>query len=299
MKQHAIILTILVAIMAGSCSRHSGPTNGNKAGDTRSMVTVSIAPQAWILEAIAGDSLVINTLLDTGANPETFEPGINDIKRASGSRLLLLSGNLGFEQQLAKRLKENAPDLKVVDTSLGIEPIYGTHDHAGHHHHDHSHGIADPHTWTSVRNARIIARNMLSALVELDPARETYYRERGARLDSSLDSLDSVIASRLDTLTVKTFMVWHPSLSYFARDYGLEQVSVGMEGRETTVQGLRTIIDRARRAGAPVLFVQADFDPRQAETLSHETGAKVVTINPLDPDWSYQINLITNALDPR
>lgn len=296
MKPHIIILYIVTVILL-SCNRHGG--NSNAGDNNMPIVTVSIAPQAWILEGIAGDSIHINILLETGANPETFEPGINDMRLAAGSTLLMLSGNLGFESQLAERIQENTPGLTVIDTSIGIEPIYGTHDHAGHDHHCHVHKMADPHTWTSVRNARIIARNMLSALVEADPSRETYYRERGTRLISRLDSLDTAITSRLDSLPVKTFMVWHPSLSYFARDYNLEQVSVGMEGRETTVNGLRSIIDHARRSGAPVLFVQADFDPRQAETLSLETGARVVTINPLDPDWLYQINLITNALDPR
>lgn len=281
--------------MLGSCSQHGGNDNG---GDNRPIVTVSIPPQAWLLEAIAGDSIRINTLLATGANPEMFEPGINDMKLASGSSLLMLSGNLGFEQQLAERLRENTPGLGVVDTSRGITPIYGTHEHAGHHH-DHGEETADPHTWTSVVNARVIASNMLQALIDIDPDNEPYYRKRHSQLDARLDSLDNAIRARLDTIPVKSFMVWHPSLSYFARDYGLEQVSVGLEGRETTIQGLRAIIDHAKNTGASVLFIQADFDPRQAQTLSNETGARVVTINPLDHDWITQINLITDALDPR
>ncbi len=295
MKLQTLTL-ILLTVLPVSCRRHSGYSNEN---NDRPTVTVSIAPQAWILEAIAGDSIRINTLLDTGANPETFEPGINNMKLAAESSLLLLSGNLGVERQLAERLRENTPGLTISDTSRGIKPIYGTHDHAGHHHHDHAHETADPHTWTSVRNARIIAGNMLSALISVDPDNETYYRNRASRLDSQLDSLDSAIASRFEQLQSRTFMIWHPSLSYFARDYGLEQISVGMEGRETTVQGLRSIIDRAQSSGAPILFVQSDFDPRQAETLSRETGARVITISPLDHDWISQINIITDALDPR
>lgn len=285
----------ITAILVGA-ALVSGCARGGSDVDDRPTVTVSIAPQAWLLEQIAGDSVNINTLLSTGSNPETFEPGVTVMKTASASDALMLSGALGFELTLAERIGSNNPDLRIVDTSRGIEPIYGTHTHAGHTHAD---DVADPHTWTSVRNARTIAANMLATLVEIDPDNADYYTGRATRLDARLDSLDSVIAARLDSLPVRTFLVWHPSLSYFARDYGLQQVSIGNEGREATVQGLRSIIDRAAGAGTQVLFVQADFDLSRAEALSAETGARVVTINPLDPDWESQINIITDALDPR
>ncbi|MDE6403600.1 MAG: zinc ABC transporter substrate-binding protein, partial [Muribaculaceae bacterium] len=227
-------------------------------------------------------------------NPETFEPGVNTIRNASTSDLLMLSGNLGFESTLARRIAANNPDVKVVDTSAGIDPIYGTHSHG-----NHTHTVADPHTWTSVRNARVIASNMLASLIDIDPARADYYRERAARLDTHLDSLDVAVADRLDSIASGSFMVWHPSFSYFARDYGLEQISLGAEGRETTIRGAQAVIDRASQRGATVLFVQADFDSDRARSLVSETGATLVTINPLDPDWEAQINIITDALDPR
>jgi len=295
MKIPVVIMTFVV-LLVGCGRRGGGATVGC---DTRPVVTVSIAPQAWLLEAIAGDSVRINVLLPTGSNPETFEPGIGVMKQAADGDMLLLSGNIGFESQLSQRIAKNNPGMVIVDTSLGITPVYGTHSHAAMCDHDHGNEVADPHTWTSVRNARVIAANMLSALVMFDPARAGYYRERAARLDSRLDSIDRSIAARLDKLRVRSFMVWHPSLSYYARDYSLEQVSVGSEGRETTVRGLRSIIDRASADGIRVMFIQADFDSRQAETLGRETGAKVVTINPLSRDWESQINLITDALDPR
>lgn len=294
--KHALYVQLFLSVtsivtMAG-CGSRPGAADDTAGG--RPTVTVSIQPQAWLLRAIAGDSVNINTLMSAGTNPETFEPGVSTIRDASSSDLLMLSGNLGFETTLAGRIAANNPDLRVVDTSAGIEPIYGTHSHG-----NHTHTVADPHTWTSVRNARVIASNMLDALVDIDPDRADYYRSRAARLDAHLDSLDTAVAARLDSLTSRSFMVWHPSLSYYARDYGLEQISLGTEGRETTIRGAQAVIDRASQRGATVLFVQADFDSDRARSLVTETGAKLVTINPLDPDWEAQINIITDALDPR
>ena len=284
--QLLLAVTLLAATGCGS--------RPDTEADGRRTVPVSIPPQAWLLKAIAGDSVNVNTLMSAGTNPETFEPGVSTIRNASTSDLLMLSGNLGFESTLARRIAANNPDVKVVDTSAGIDPIYGTHSHG-----NHTHTVADPHTWTSVRNARVIASNMLAALIDIDPARADYYRERAARLDAHLDSLDVAVAGRLDSIASGAFMVWHPSLSYFARDYGLEQISLGAEGRETTIRGAQAVIDRASQRGATVLFVQADFDSDRARSLVSETGATLVTINPLDPDWEAQINIITDALDPR
>ena len=291
--KRALYVQLLLAVallMAGCGSRHDAAADRSRCPT----VTVSIPPQAWLLNAIAGDSVTINTLMPAGINPETFEPGVNTIRNASSSDMLMLSGNLGFETALAGRISANNPDIKVVDTSAGIEPVYGTHSHG-----NHTHTVADPHTWTSVRNARVIASNMLDALVDIDPARAGYYRERAARLDAHLDSLDTSIAARLDSLPVRAFMVWHPSFSYFARDYGLEQIKLGAEGRETTIRGAQAVIDNASGRGAGVLFVQADFDSARARSLVVETNATLITINPLDPDWEAQINIIADALDPR
>lgn len=284
---------LLLVTLAGAvgCRRSSSQDGDAPAADRRPLVTVSLPPQAWMLRQIAGDSIDINVLLTSGANPETYEPGVGVMRRAAASDLVMLSGNIGFEGSLADKLGRNNPGLRFVDTSRGIEPVYGTHSHG-----DHGHEAADPHTWTSVRNARVIVGNMLDALVQVDSANTAYYTSRADALRHRLDSIDAAVEARLADAPSRTFMVWHPSLSYLARDYGLQQVTVGSEGRESSVADIRSIIETARRTGAAVLFIQADYDSRQAATLSSQTGARVVTINPLDPDWESQINLIVDAI---
>lgn len=278
-----------------------GGSGTDSAGHDRPVVTVSIPPQEYLLKAIAGDSVTIRCLLGSGSNPESFEPGIALLRDVSGSDALLLAGNLGFEQAIAERVTANNPDLPVFDTSRGVELIYGTHDHDHAHSdtHDNDAHAADPHTWTSVNNARIIASNMLDALVEIDPGHADYYRLNHARLDRRLDSLDTDIARRLDPVKGSAFIVWHPSLSYFARDYGLEQISVGHEGKESSVKAMQQHIDHADSHNARVFFFQQEFDSRQAEAVNRQTGALTVVINPMSADWEHEINIITDALDPK
>lgn len=290
MKSGKFSLIVLLSCLTAGCA-------GGSAGDDRLSVTVSIPPQAWFVEAIAGDSAKVNVLLPSGANPESFEPGMSAIRDASASRLMIVSGGLAFEQELGKKIGTgDGSERLVVNASDGIDLLYGTHDHScedGHHHH---HGEADPHTWTSVKNGRVIATNIYNALKEADPEREAYYTERYDKLIARIDSLDGVIAGQLADSRGEAILVMHPSLGYFARDYGMRQVSIGSEGKDMSVQGLKRQLDDARSTEGGVLFVQAEFDSRQAESVAEQVNARVEVVNLLNPDWEGELMRIANVL---
>lgn len=109
---------------------------------------------------------------------------------------------------------------------------------------------------------------------------------------SRTPGLDSLLASSRG----KAFVVWHPSLSYFARDYGLRQISLSPEGKEASVNMMQTAVDSARASGAEILFFQKEIDSRQAETANEQIGATLVNINPLSYNWNKEIINIANAI---
>lgn len=82
----------------------------------------------------------------------------------------------------------------------------------------------------------------------------------------------------------KTILVWHPSLSYFSRDYGLKQLAVGHEHKESSITGLKDRLDMARREKPLVFFYQREYDSRQAQSITEATGLEPVTIAPLSAD---------------
>lgn len=266
----------------------------------RPSIAVSIPPQAALLEAIVGDSIDIVTLLRPDSNPETFEITVNDLKAIYNADAYFRIGNLPFENSLTDKIAGSKPDLKFYDNSEGIELLYGTHGDCGHHRHEHSHAYGseavDPHTWSSLANMKVIASNMLEGVVEVDPVNEDYYRNNYGLLVARLDSLDSAIAHRLEPARGKSFLVWHPSLSYFARDYGLNQITLGQENKEMSVRGLRDNINRASDSGVVALFVQSNFDPSQAEGLAKELNLSPVEINPLSADWESELKTIADAI---
>ena len=182
MRNNIIYIPILCAFMAClgllvACS--AGPSD-------KPIVTVSIEPQKYLLEQITGDRVEIRTLIANGANPETYDPSLTHVLNLSKSIGFLRMGNIGFEAAMLDKIRQEDPELPIFNTSLGVLPVTVTHSHG-----DVSHETIDPHTWSSVKNAKIIVRNMLNAMVEIDPANKGYYQRNYDRFANHLDSLDN------------------------------------------------------------------------------------------------------------
>lgn len=278
------IMAIAVAAMTlVSCARSI---------DSKPVITVSIQPQKYFLEKIAGDRWEVKCLLSNGANPESYDPAMTHLLNLESSKAYFRMGNIPFESAIINKVHNNNPALRIYNNSDGIEIISGTHSHGDIKHTD----APDPHTWTSVKNARIIARNMYEAMTDLDPEHKNTYSKNYRNLIQSLDSLDASLDSILSPCRGKAFVVWHPSLSYFARDYGLRQISLSPEGKEASVNMMQEAVDSARASGAEVLFFQKEIDSRQAETANEQIGTEMVSINPLSYNWNKEIINIANAI---
>lgn len=289
MKRHPFLTycaCILLALIAVSCS------TGNK---EQKIVTVTIQPQKYFAEKIAGDRFDINCIVPPGSNPEAYDPSPSHLVHLGKSIAYFKIGHIGFELAWMDKLEQNNPHMKIFDNSEGINILSGTHEHSEgdehHHHYD-----ADPHTWSSPKNARIIAKNMYDAFVSLDPSGEKVYRRNYEELLAEINHVDSVMTRKLTSASGTMFAIYHPSLSYLAKDYHLHQLSLEYNGKEPSAYYLKKAIDVAKENHVKVIFIQQEFDAKQAESFAQEIGAKVVSINPLSYNWSEELLNITDAI---
>lgn len=298
MIRKSVIIAVAACMVASGCSSGAPDTHD---ADGRLRLTVSLEPQRALLEAIGGDRVTVSSLLANGSDPETYDPTMATLMALERSAAWIRIGNLPFEDAILERMPDAA--ARVFDSSAGIELIEGSHGCTAHSHdddgnaHGHSHAV-DPHVWSSVKNMKIIGANMLSALDEIDPEGAMYYHARYDSVASRLDSLDAAYSRRLSPVKGKSFMVWHPSLSYFARDYGLVQHSVTADHRETSLLQLQRTIDRAVDAGVDVFFEQGSYDPRMSSTVRQHLGAVCATFNPLAYDWENGLDTVVSVLAP-
>ena len=282
MKKLIYILTLLVL---SAC-------NNTSPKDERSLLTVTIEPLRYFTEAIGGDYFQVISMVPKGSNPESYDPAPQQLIDLSKSQAYFRIGYIGFEQSWMKKLEANAPNMKVFDTSKGIDLIQGE----GHWHGDHFHeGGVEPHTWNSTKNASIIADNICQALCELDTEHQAYYKHRTDSLKQLFDKTDKEIRSLLEEAD-STFLIYHPALSYFARDYGLKQISIEENGKEPSPAQLKNLIETCRKEKVHVIFVQQEFDQRNAQLIADELGVSIVSINPLSYDWREEMLHVAKAL---
>lgn len=277
MKRFTYILTTTLLCLLSACSGKS---------DKSRTLMVSIPPQKFVLEQIAGDKWTVECMLEKATSAESYDPEMSQMVKLERCRAYFLIGNLGFETKVAQRLMGDTAQV-LIDSAKGIATI------AGHSHHGEAE--IDPHVWMSVANMRFIARNMASALKSIDPTNKDFYASNLKRLDSQLAALDGKVRESVGN-NGGTFVVWHPSLTYFARDYGLTQISMEYEGKEAPMSYIASKIDEARQHNASVFFIQEGADERQAATVSDRMGIKQVSINPLSYDWANEMEKIANAI---
>lgn len=310
MKQ--VTLCLLVLLLA-ACKSGDGSPKGNSEPP---VITVTIEPLRFFTEAIAGDKFTVRSMVPKGSSPETYDPTPQQLVELSSGEAYLRIGHIGFEQVWMDKLTDNAPHLQVYDASQGIDLIFAPHHHhpphgespSPHgvhpHHHgeecDHTHPAAphdfppgmmpDPHIWNSGKNAAIMARNILKALCAIDKANEAYYISRHDSLQIRIERTDSLVRSILASPGADhAFMIYHPALSYFARDYGLAQIPIEEGGKEPSPVHLKHLIDLCREEQVRVIFIQPEFDRRNAEAIARQTGTQVVPVNPLAYDWDEEM----------
>ena len=261
------------------------------------VISVSILPQQYFLEQLAGDLVEINVLIPPGASPATYEPSVSQLGKLDRSDVYMRIGYVGFERSWMDRIISVNPDMKIVDLSEGVDIIVEEsrekHEHSGHTHHG-----SDPHIWMSVINARIIARNIHNELVLLLPGEKEYLLDRFDQFSFSLDSLQHTISSKLEGIENRKFMIYHPALTYYARDYGLEQFSLEIEGKTPSPSHFKEMCDLAIDNHISKIFIQSQFDRRNAEVLANETGSEIISFDPLNMQWSEQMVYIAEQLKP-
>ena len=266
---------VVLMVTAGTLFSCSSAKN-----DNANKITVSIEPLRYLTEQIVGDRFEVVTMVPKGSSPETYEPTARQMADLSESILYIKVGELGFERTWMPRLTSNAPHITVVNSSEGITSHIGD----------------DPHSWMSARNAIIMAHNIYEAVKRIDVKDSVLFRQRLDSLCSVIHATDKYIRQTTAQAHCKSFIIYHPALTYFASDYGLEQLALEEHGREPSAAELEQIISTARAKGVKTMFIQREFANRNVDIITNTIGARKVEINPLGYDWNKEMRRIAEEM---
>ncbi len=250
---------------------------GGKRDDNR-VITVTIEPLRYFAEQLVGDRAEVTTLVPKGSSPETYEPTAQQMVALGNSMMFIKVGNLGFERTWVAKLGDLADGIEIVDTSEGIATVEST-----------SRGVTDQHTWMSCANALVIVKNIYNSLRKADPENASFYEGRYNALVAKIEKLNAELTESLNTVEGSSFIIYHPALTYFAKEYGLHQLAVEEDGREPSAASLAKVIDEAKAEGVSLMLVQQEFDRRNAEIVAKALNIGMTTINPLSYEWEKEM----------
>lgn len=250
-------------------------------------VVVTVGPQEEFVKRVGGDRVDVTVMVPPGADPHTYEPLPNQMKQVQNAQIYFQVGSgIEFELTWMDKLTSMNPQMKVVNTSQGIELLPNTAENEE---------GTDSHVWVSPRNAKIMVENIYQSLIQTDPQNKDYYTKNRDEYLKQLDELDKNITQTLSGKNNTKIMVYHPAWAYFCRDYNLQQISIQSKGKEPSPQGIANLVDQSRKENIKVIFVTPQFSSSNAQVIATEIGGRVIVVDDLSENYLDNMKKVAEA----
>lgn len=301
------IIVFLVLALAVVLSSLLGSKN-NDAKQGKLQVMASFYPMAEFARAVGGDRADVLVMVPDGVEPHDWEPAPSDLTRMGKAQLFVYNGLVEpWAEQALLALSERK--LASVEAGAGLyehkhedEVEHDEHvemdvhdkqheddahveikmdEHAGH---NHDHGGVDPHVWISPKKAIHEVEHIRDAFMKVDAAHAEVYQKNAAAYIAELAKLDAHMTQVAQSAPKKVFVTAHAAFGHLACDYGLEQLSVaGLSPEaEPTPADLQRLIAVVKREQVRYVFFETLTEPKIAELVAQETGAKTAVLDPLE-----------------
>ena len=223
---------------------------------------------ADIARNIGGDAAIVESITKPDAEIHNYQVTPGDIRRASGSNLILYNG-LNLELWFEKFFKNfnSIPSVVVTDNIKPLGISEGPYS-----------GKPNPHAWMSTKNALIYIENIRKAFVQYDKENAETYNKNAAIYATKIIALDEPFREKIESLTIENrwLVTSEGAFSYLAEDYGLKEAflwPINADGQGTPQQ-VRKVIDLVRKNRIPAIFSESTVSSKPAKQVARETGAR-------------------------
>lgn len=277
----ALVPLIVASLLLSACAAPN-PAEG-KAGALRVVATTTIVGD--VVQAVGGDQITLDTLIPANVDEHGYQPTPQDVAKVSRASMVFMNG-AGLEPFIDKLTQNANGKAQVISVSEGITLQQGVpEDHV-------STGSAgetgapqgDPHVWMDPNNVSVWVGNIEKALSAADPAHAADYAQNAARYRQQLKDLDGWIRAQVSQVPQnrRDLVTDHLVFTYFAKQYGFEQVGAVVPGYSTTTapsaQELAQLEDAIRKLGVPAIFVGNTVNPALSDRVAQDTHTKLVHI---------------------
>lgn len=298
--RNALVGTLAVVSLA-ACGTTTPSADSGK-------IQVVASTNVWgsVIKAVGGDEVEVKALLDDpAADPHSYESKPADAALVKDAKLVVFNGG-GYDDFFAKLITSDATK-KIEAFPLRdnhAEPQTGAPDADGH---DHS---VNEHVWYDLHTVQAVAEAAANELGAIAPEKKTTFEKNTADFTTKLEELEKKVAgigkdrkvastepiahylideSGAEDVTPEAFSkaieeesdVPAAALASMNQLVESKQVNVLVENTQTENQVTKSVVEKARAAGVPVVAV--------TETLPEGVTGYL--------DWmSKQVDALTQAL---
>ncbi|MEP7137364.1 MAG: zinc ABC transporter substrate-binding protein [Chloroflexota bacterium] len=263
--RHFLLLLILLLTLTSCGGEPASPS-----GTSAPVILTSTTFLTDITRNIAGDRLVVESLLPIGADPHSYQPTPQDVTKISQSKLLIING-ADYEQFLKPLLENAGGEREVIEASAGINLRKDAQ------------GVADPHVWLNPNNVIVYVENIREALTHFDPQGAAVYQANADAYVLELKKLDAWIIEQANQIPPerKLLITNHEAFGYFAERYGFSIAGTVIESFSSdaspSAQQMAALIDQIKSSSAPAIFLDASDNTTLAQQIAAETNVRVIT----------------------
>ncbi|MEM1420488.1 MAG: zinc ABC transporter substrate-binding protein [Pseudomonadota bacterium] len=256
MKKYGFIAAVLAATALAPIAAQA---------EDKLQVVASFSILGDMVEQVAGDSAIVETIVGPDADAHLYSPNVADAKAVAGADVVFVNG-MGFETWSDTLIENSGTEATVLVATEGVEPLLVD-------------GEVDPHAWNALTNGVIYVTNIADGLAAADPANAAAYKANAEAYIAELTALDAEAKANLGELPEnrRTVVTAHDAFGYLANAYGLEFLApVGIDTEaEPSAQELATLVQQLKEKEVAALFVENITSPALIKQISDETGIEI------------------------
>jgi manganese/iron transport system substrate-binding protein len=258
------LLTLL--LLATGCSQQKAPESTNS--PQRPLVFVTTDVLCDLTKQIAQTTVELKCAIAAGTDPHAYQATPADRQAIEKADLVLYAGH-DFEPTLIKIIKAtNSPAPKIAVNEVAVPQPFSP-----------DHG-RDPHVWHNAQHGMAMAKTIEARLTQLLPANRSRYQQQRTLLTDRLGQIDLWIKTQIATIPApaRQLFTTHDALGYYGRAYGLP-IEGALQGLSTeekpTAQRAKELVDRLKKSGVPMVFVEASSNSKLIASLAQEARVKI------------------------
>jgi len=262
------LLLALLPLLAASLALTACDDGSSQGAQGKTNVVAAFYPLQYAATQVGGTGIEVTGLTQPGVEPHDIELSAAQVADIANADLVVYIR--GFQPAVDAAVDQQAADHSL-DVAQDLTRLTGAE------------GL-DPHVWLDPANMSKIGSAIARRLTVIDPAKGPQFEKNADAMAASMRALESEFSTTLADCAITTLVVSHEAFGYLAKAFGFTQVGIsGLDPEaEPSPARLREVADLIREHGVSTIYYESLVDPKVAQTIADETGAKAVMLDPLE-----------------